>query len=79
MIKEYVQVNGYPPSRLEIANAVGLSSISTVNYQVNRLEERGYLDRGEAGPGLCTRSWTGTIPAYGSRSHCWRRGSWSAT
>ena len=37
--------NGYPPSIREIGEAVGISSTSVVNYNLNRLVEEGYLDR----------------------------------
>lgn len=37
--------NGYPPSIREIGQAVGISSTSVVNYNLNRLVEEGYLDR----------------------------------
>ena len=36
---------GYPPSIREIGEAVGISSTSVVNYNLNRLVEEGYLDR----------------------------------
>jgi repressor LexA len=37
--------NGYPPSIREIGTAVGISSTSVVNYNLNRLVDEGYLDR----------------------------------
>jgi repressor LexA len=36
---------GYPPSIREIGAAVGISSTSVVNYNLNRLVEEGYLSR----------------------------------
>lgn len=37
--------SGYPPSIREIGKAVGISSTSVVNYNLNRLVEQGHLDR----------------------------------
>lgn len=44
-IHSFGQDNGYPPSIREIGEAVGISSTSVVNYNLNRLVEEGYLDR----------------------------------
>ena len=44
-IRESVQQNGYPPSMLEIGAAVGLTSISSISYQVSVLQRKGYLSR----------------------------------
>ena len=44
-IREAVRKNGYPPSMLEIGAAVGLTSISSISYQVAALERKGYLNR----------------------------------
>jgi repressor LexA len=44
-IREAVRKNGYPPSMLEIGAAVGLSSISSICYQVSVLQRKGYLHR----------------------------------
>jgi repressor LexA len=44
-IAEYVQARGYPPTIREIGEAVGITSTSVVNYNLNRLAERGYLLR----------------------------------
>lgn len=40
-----VQDKGYPPSVREIANAVGLSSPSTVHTHLQVLEDKGYIKR----------------------------------
>jgi repressor LexA len=37
--------NGYPPSMREIAAATGISSTSVVSYNLDRLEEAGYITR----------------------------------
>jgi repressor LexA len=44
-IHSFSEGNGYPPSIREIGEAVGISSTSVVNYNLNRLVEEGYLDR----------------------------------
>lgn len=44
-IHSFSEDSGYPPSIREIGEAVGISSTSVVNYNLNRLVEEGYLDR----------------------------------
>lgn len=44
-IKIFSMESGYPPSIREIGSAVGISSTSVVNYNLNRLVEEGYLSR----------------------------------
>ncbi len=44
-IQKFSQQNGYPPSIREIGEAVGISSTSVVNYNLNRLVEEGYVAR----------------------------------
>ncbi|HKZ54558.1 MAG TPA: transcriptional repressor LexA [Anaerolineales bacterium] len=44
-IERFDDDNGYPPSIREIGEAVGISSTSVVNYNLNRLVEEGYLGR----------------------------------
>ena len=44
-IRESVQQRGYPPSMLEIGEAVGLTSTSSVSYQLRILQRKGYLHR----------------------------------
>jgi repressor LexA len=44
-IQKWTAENGYPPSIREIGEAVGISSTSVVNYNLNRLVEEGYLNR----------------------------------
>src|SRR5512143_1106591 len=39
------QERGYPPAIREIGAAVGISSTSVVNYNLTKLEKRGYLKR----------------------------------
>lgn len=45
MIRESVAGRGYPPSIREIGEAVGLTSPSSVAYQLQILERKGYLRR----------------------------------
>lgn len=44
-IQDFATETGYPPSIREIGKAVGITSTSVVNYNLNRLVEEGYLDR----------------------------------
>jgi repressor LexA len=44
-VVDYTHRCGYPPSYLEIGNAVNLKSSSAVSYQIGVLEEMGYLSR----------------------------------
>lgn len=44
-IWEYWQESRRPPTIREIGSAVKISSTSVVNYNLNRLEEKGYLER----------------------------------
>src|SRR2546430_14963435 len=43
VIRESVQRRGYPPSMREIGEAVGLTSTSSVSYQLSTLQKKGYL------------------------------------
>ena len=45
-IRESVQERGYPPSMREIGDAVGLTTTSSVAYQLSTLQRKGYLHRG---------------------------------
>ena len=44
-IKKAMESNGYPPSMREIGEAAGLSSPSSVKYQLEALEEKGWIRR----------------------------------
>ncbi len=44
-VGEHIGDNGYPPSMREICSAVGISSTSVVSYNLDRLEEAGYIAR----------------------------------
>ena len=45
VIRKWVERFGYPPSVREIGEAVGLTSTSSVAYQLRALEQKGYLRR----------------------------------
>jgi repressor LexA len=44
-IRSFILDNGYPPSIRQIGEAVGISSTSVVNYNLNILQKAGYLSR----------------------------------
>lgn len=44
-IWEYLSDAGRPPTIREIGSAVSISSTSVVNYNLNKLEERGFVER----------------------------------
>lgn len=44
-IENQVKKEGYPPSVREICKAVGLSSTATVHTYLNRLKEKGYIEK----------------------------------
>ena len=49
-IYEEVQEKGYPPTVREIGNAVKLSSTSTVQGHLSRLEKNGFIQRDPTKP-----------------------------
>jgi repressor LexA len=44
-LSQYIEEHGYPPSIREIGAATDTSSTSVVTYNLERLEERGYISR----------------------------------
>jgi len=44
-LHDYIGEHGFCPSYKEIAEAVDLSSVSTVNYQMRQLALWGYIER----------------------------------
>jgi repressor LexA len=44
-IRGFAGENGYPPTIRQIGEAAGISSTSVVNYNLNKLEKAGYLNR----------------------------------
>jgi repressor LexA len=49
-ITDSAQRQGYSPTLREIAAAAGLSSVSSVSYQLSTLQKKGYLSRGARRP-----------------------------
>ncbi|MFE2916503.1 transcriptional repressor LexA [Kitasatospora indigofera] len=49
-VEQTVELRGFPPSMREIGEAVGLSSVSSVSYQVLALEKKGHLLRDPHSP-----------------------------
>ncbi|MDO4908442.1 MAG: transcriptional repressor LexA [Corynebacterium sp.] len=49
VIQNSVSLRGYPPTIREIGKATGLTSTSSVAYQLEVLEKHGFLKRGERG------------------------------
>jgi repressor LexA len=48
VIKKAVEDQGYPPTMREIGQAAGLSSTASVTYQLQILEEKGWIRRDAA-------------------------------
>jgi repressor LexA len=44
-IHQHLREAGYPPTIREIGSAVGITSTSVVNYNLNVLQEKGYIER----------------------------------
>ncbi|MGE5602583.1 MAG: transcriptional repressor LexA [Nitrososphaerales archaeon] len=52
-IRSYLEEHMYPPTIREIGKAVGIPSTSVVKYNLERLQEKGYIERsGEVSRGL---------------------------
>jgi repressor LexA len=49
-VEHFGQSRGYPPTLREIAEAVGLASVSSVSYHLSWLQDKGYLSRDEGRP-----------------------------
>lgn len=54
MIIDSVEARGYPPTIREIGERVGLTSTSSVHWQLGVLEGAGYLDRAPHSPRAIT-------------------------
>ena len=48
-IRQYIQEKCYPPSLREIGKHVGISSTSVVNYNLNALVKKGFIERDKGG------------------------------
>jgi len=46
-IREYLEEHNYPPTIREIGKAVGIPSTSVVKYNLERLQEKGHIERSE--------------------------------
>lgn len=46
-IRSYLEEHNYPPTIREIGKAVGIPSTSVVKYNLERLQEKGYIQRSE--------------------------------
>ena len=44
-IREFADIHGYPPTIREIGREVGISSTSVVNYNLEKLEKDGFIER----------------------------------
>ncbi len=63
-IREFIRQHHYPPTIREIGAAVGISSTSVVNYNLNILEREGYIVRDrEVSRGLKLVSPTADLPS----------------
>jgi repressor LexA len=50
LIRDSIEERGHPPSMREIGEAAGLTSTSSVSYQLSVLERKGFLHRDVSGP-----------------------------
>ncbi|HET9136290.1 MAG TPA: transcriptional repressor LexA [Candidatus Kapabacteria bacterium] len=67
-IEEFIDVSGYPPSMLEIADALDVASTFGVRKHIDALVKKGFLKRGGAGLSraiMPARSYGGRIPIVG--------------
>jgi repressor LexA len=62
-IREYLEEHNYPPTIREIGQAVGISSTSVVKYNLERLVEKGMIERsGEVSRGLRLKDGPSLLP-----------------
>lgn len=65
-IEAFIDENGYPPTIREIGQAVGITSTSVVNYNLNKLQTANRLDRDrQKSRGLKLPSTTLHVPLLG--------------
>ena len=48
VIKTFIVKHGYPPTVREIGEKVNLSSPATIHFHLNKLEEKGYIKKGNS-------------------------------
>lgn len=46
-VKKYIEDNGFPPTVRDICNDIGIKSTATAHYYLNKLKERGLLNKPE--------------------------------
>src|SRR5215469_12242777 len=63
VIEDSVRRDGYAPTLREIGEAIGLSSTSSVSYQLSVLQRKGYLSRGAGRPRTAVVHPPGESPA----------------
>lgn len=62
-IYSYLEQHNYPPTIREIGKAVGIPSTSVVKYNLERLQEKGYIERsGEVSRGLRLKDGPAIVP-----------------
>lgn len=49
-IESFIQRKGYSPTTRELANELGYKSNSTVHALLDKLEEKGYINKEDGGP-----------------------------
>ncbi len=66
-IRSYLEEHAYPPTIREIGKAVGIPSTSVVKYNLERLQEKGYIERsGEVSRGLRLKDGPSLVGPHGS-------------
>lgn len=67
-IQQYLEEHSYPPTIREIGKAVGIPSTSVVKYNLERLQEKGHIERSEeVSRGLRLKDWPGRVHPAGPR------------
>ena len=65
-IYSYLEEHNYPPTIREIGKAVAIPSTSVVKYNLERLQEKGYIERsGEVSRGLRLKDGPSIVPERG--------------
>lgn len=49
-LREFVELNGYPPSLRELMDGIGVRSLAGVTCHLDNLVRKGYLRRNSGGP-----------------------------
>ena len=64
-IRQFYQEHLYPPTIREIGEAVGISSTSVVNYNLNKLVNAGMIERNKDVAGICLTEVPRMLPMRG--------------